>query len=170
VSAAGETSHQEFLADGRVDPREEFADRLLAAFAGSNDPVLVWSGFEAQVLSALAAVLPDRAAELSEIVDRLVDLLPIVRAHVYHPNFGGSFSIKGVAPVLAPVVTYTDLDEIAEGGAAAAALEALARDGVGTSERREQLRYSLLEYCKRDTLAMVELHRELRRCSEGSGE
>jgi hypothetical protein len=30
--------------------------------------------------------------------ERLVDLLPIVADHVYHPAFGGSFSIKAVLP------------------------------------------------------------------------
>jgi len=59
---------------------------------------------------------------------RLVDLLPIVRSHVYHPDFGGSFSLKAVAPALVPGFTYDDLD-IGNGGAASTALESLILDG-----------------------------------------
>ena len=154
--------HREFLADGRVDPRPAFADALLHALQQSNGPILVWSAFEAHRLTELAAALPDRAAELAAVQARLVDLLPIVREHVYHPEFAGSFSLKRVAPVLAPAVRYDDLDGVADGGAAATALVRLARGAVESVDEEAALRRALLEYCRRDTLALVELHRQLR--------
>ena len=75
----------------------------------------------------------------------------------------GSFSIKRVAPVLAPAVGYDDLDGVADGAAAAMALERLARGMVESSDEQAALRRALLAYCKRDTLALVEVHAELRR-------
>src|SRR5205809_5867204 len=33
---------------------------------------------------------------------KFVDLLPLLRKHIYHPDFGGSFSIKRTLPALVP--------------------------------------------------------------------
>ena len=64
---------------------------------------------------------PPRSASIAE---RLVDLLPIVRNHVYHPDFGGSFSLKRVLPALVPGASYDDL-AIADGQAASLELARL---------------------------------------------
>jgi hypothetical protein len=66
-----------------------------------------------------------------------------------------------VAPALAPHLGYGDLDEVAEGTAAAAAFLRVARGELEPSEE-SRLRRALLAYCKRDTLALVEVHRALR--------
>ncbi len=163
ADAAGRVTHHEFLADARADPRPAFAAALLDVLGRPNGPILVWSGFESCRLADLAAALPDRAHELEAVQARLIDLLPIVREHVYHPEFFGSFSIKNVAPVLAPAVRYDDLEGIADGGAAATALVRLARGAVESADEEAALRRALLEYCRRDTLALVEVHAELRR-------
>jgi predicted RecB family nuclease len=163
LDAAGRVTHAELLADARSDPRPAFADALLAALREPTGPVLVWSSFESYRLAELADALPARAAEIAAVQARLVDLLPLVRAHVYHPAFMGSFSIKRVAPVLAPAVGYDDLEGVADGTAAATALERLARGMVESPDEQAALRRALLAYCKRDTLALVEVHAELRR-------
>ena len=41
-------------------------------------------------------------AKLEAIKNRIVDLLPIVRDHVYHPDFDGSFSLKKCCPRSCP--------------------------------------------------------------------
>ena len=163
ADAEGQVTHHEFLADTRADPRPAFADALLHALRQSSGPILVWSTFESYRLVELADALPDRAAEIEAVQARLVDLLPIVREHVYHPEFAGSFSIKRVAPVLAPEVRYDDLEGVADGGAAATALLRLARGAIESADEEARLRRALLEYCGRDTLALLELHRQLRR-------
>ena len=103
------------------------------------------------------AHFPDLAKPLRSIIGRLADLLPIVRSAVYHPKFDFSSSIKTAAPALCSDVTYDDLDEVADGGAASTAfwLMASRRADAATSMR---LRKSLLAYCRRDTWAMVRLH------------
>jgi predicted RecB family nuclease len=169
LDGAGRISHAEFLADARSDPRTAFADALLAALREPNGPVLVWSSFESYRLAELAGALPARAAEIAAVQAHLVDLLPLVRAHVYHPAFMGSYSIKRVAPVLAPAVGYDDLEGVADGAAAATALARLARGLVESADEQAALRRALLAYCKRDTLALLEVHAELRRrAAEGA--
>jgi hypothetical protein len=56
---SGEVRHFEFLADGGVDPRREFAETLLDAIEDDAGPILVYSPFEASVLRDLAGFAPD---------------------------------------------------------------------------------------------------------------
>jgi hypothetical protein len=163
VDAVGRVLHREFLADGRTDPRPAFAETLLGALRHRREPILVWTSFESKRLAELADALPAHAAEIQRVRTQLVDLHPIVRGHVGHPEFGGSFSLKSVAPVLAPTIAYDDLDGVSDGGEAATALVRLALGAVESAEEEAALRRALLEYCCRDTLALVRLHRVLRR-------
>jgi predicted RecB family nuclease len=161
IDATGRLTHREFLARGRDDPRRGFAERLLDAIGAGRAPVVVYSGFEARVLAEVAAALPDLASAIEAVRGRLVDLLPVVRRHVYHPAFAGSFSLKRVAPALADGFDYGALTDIADGGAASLALQRLASGDVTDAAEEAQIRGALLAYCHRDTLALVELHRAL---------
>jgi predicted RecB family nuclease len=157
----GALTHSEFLAPSGVDPRRPFAESLLAALGDDRTPVLVYSGFEGDRLRELARDLPDLARRLDAVRARLCDLHALVRGHVYHPGFGGSFSLKRIAPALVPGFGYADLESVAGGGEAVVALERLATGGL-EPEAETQLRRDLLSYCARDTLALVEVHRALR--------
>ena len=86
---AGEVRHFEFLADGDVDPRREFTETLLKATACLSGPIIVYSGFEANVLRSLAGSLPNLSDRLLVVIDRIIDLLPILRSHVSHSEFLG---------------------------------------------------------------------------------
>ena len=125
---AGEVRHFEFLADGDVDPRREFTETLLKAIEWLTGPIIVYSPFEATVLRVLAAVLPDLSGPMLAVIDRMIDLLPIIRSHVTHPDFLGSNSIKVVGPALVPGFTYDDLDGVADGNEASAVFYRLASD------------------------------------------
>jgi hypothetical protein len=160
-SGSARLVHQEFLAGATGDPRREFCETLLAAVGDRDDPILVYSPFESRVLENLATSFSDLSAEIRAVRARLVDLLPIVRECVYHVDFNGSFSIKSVAPALAPGFGYGDLDGVAEGGVAAAAFYEIA-SGNSDPEHAARLREQLLAYCARDTLALVQVHRALR--------
>lgn len=101
------------------------------------------------------------AAALHDASDKVEDLLPVVRNHVYHPEFHGSFSLKSVVPALLPDMAYDAL-EVSDGQAASALLEQLlCRPGTLTTEERASLRQDLLAYCNHDTAVMVELFRSL---------
>jgi len=154
--------HFEFLADGARDPRQQFAETLLAAIEPLPGPVIVYSPFEASVLRELALHFPDLSPRLLALIDRLQDLLPIVRRHVVSPGFLGSFSIKKVAPALVPSFDYDDLLGVADGSDASAVFYQLASSEPLPDERRADHRRALLAYCARDTLALLMAHQALR--------
>jgi predicted RecB family nuclease len=108
----------------------------------------------------MAELFPDLVERLTALLYRLIDLLQIVRDHVAHPDFHGSYSMKAVAPALAPEVTYRDLD-VADGGEASAAFYQIVADPTQSPEARDRLRQSLLKYCQRDTLALARVHQWL---------
>lgn len=154
-------AHREFLADGVSDPRRAFAETLIAALKETEYPIIVYSAYEQTRLKELAAALPDLRKSIESILARLSDLLPAVRASVYHPGFRFSHSIKSVAPALCPDVTYADLDDIADGESASMAFWSIA-SGRADAPTAKRLRSALRAYCKRDTWAMVRLHQALR--------
>jgi len=154
-----EPQHYEFLATDANDPRREFISSLLARLSETGS-IVVYSSFESQRLSEFAASLPESADRISAIQARLFDLLPIVREHVYHPAFAGSYSIKSVLPALVPAMTYDGMP-VANGLDARLAWESLTRGNVDAVERGE-IEKALLEYCGLDTLALLRLVEVLR--------
>lgn len=157
LDADGALRHREFLHDDTSDPRPAFAESLLAAL-GETGPIVVYSSFEASRIRELAGLYPEFSAGLEALLDgRLVDLLQLVRAYCYHPEFHGSFSIKSVLPALVPHLGYDDL-AISDGTLASLAYAEILRPET-SPERRAEIRTSLLAYCERDTLAEVELFR-----------
>ncbi|HKJ00335.1 MAG TPA: DUF2779 domain-containing protein [bacterium] len=158
LNADGALSHAEYLHDGPDDPRAGFAEELIAAL-GRRGPICVYSSFEQSRLRELQALLPQQAKALGRITERLVDLLPQIRQNVYHPEFHGSFSIKRVLPALVPGMGYADL-EITDGSSAALAYATLVRGELPAAEQT-RMRQHLLDYCGRDTQAMVELYQRL---------
>jgi hypothetical protein len=151
----GTVRHAEFLHDGTDDPREPFAASLVDAL-GDTGPVVVYSGFESARLRELAVVFPSLACPLEALAgERMVDLLQLVRTHCYHPDFRGSFSIKSVLPAFVHHLGYDDL-AISDGSLASMAyIEMIAP--ATSSDRKVKIRQDLLDYCRRDTLAEVEL-------------
>jgi predicted RecB family nuclease len=154
-----EPEHYEFLATDRSDPRREFITSLCGAL-GESGSIVVYAAFESQRLAELAAWLPEFAGRIEGMRRRLFDLLPVVRNHVYHPAFAGSYSLKSVLPALVPEMTYDGM-EVADGTDAGLAWESLVRGSLDQSER-ERTRKALLEYCGQDTLALVRLLENLR--------
>lgn len=157
VDERGRIEHREFLAEGREDPRCAVAESLVDALGASERPIVVYSSFEARVLDALAAAVPAHASALAALRARLRDLYGVIRHAVYHPRFSGSFSLKQVAPALAPGFGYGGLDEVAHGGDAAHAFARIVRAELDAREEA-RVRAALLRYCARDTEALVRTH------------
>jgi predicted RecB family nuclease len=167
VDGPGGLEHHAWLAEDASDPRERLAQALIDACAGAKTILSYYAGFERARIAELIALLPKFAPKLQRIHDRIVDLLPIVRDNVYHPDFNGSFSLKSVLPALVPDLGYDDL-EIAEGGSASELLQSLLFDTEMEAAVRANLRSQLLAYCERDTLAMVRVHERLKALAEGN--
>ena len=78
---------------------------MLKATAGARR-IVTYSAYEKTRINELKALVPELAGPLEELLAKLVDLLPVVRNNVYHPDFRGSFSLKYV---LTPLVPDLDL-------------------------------------------------------------
>ena len=152
----GALEHRGFLDLSGEDPRRACAEALLEA-AGERGAIITYNlPTERAAICGLADLFPDMAAQLMACGARLVDALPLVRAHYYHPQMMGSWSIKAVLPAAVPALSYSDLDEVQDGLAAQRAyLEAI--DPATSVQRRQALHEQLSAYCRLDTLAMVEL-------------
>ena len=162
---SAEPEHHEFLAMDGTDPRREFITSLCAALAENGSIVVYNATFESQRLTELATWFPEHAAQIENIKSRLWDLLPVVRNHVYHPAFAGSYSLKSVLPALLPEMSYEDM-LVGNGPDAGLAWGSLVRGGLDCGER-DKIRKGLLEYCRQDTLALVKIVTRLRLISTG---
>ena len=160
----GGLSHVGWLAEGPGDPRREIAEAMLKATAGARR-IVTYSAYEKTRIKELKALVPELAGPLDALLEKLVDLLPVVRNNVYHPDFRGSFSLKYVLTPLVPDLTYDDL-VIVDGRLASVEIARLlfVAHKIPVHER-DRLRRDLLAYCERDTEATVRLMARLRELS-----
>lgn len=173
----GSTTHFEFMADPEdLDPRRSLIERMLADLGETGD-IIHWSPYERTVIRHLAA--DGRYAEYRErleaLIPRLKDLGKAVNDWVFDGDFHGRWSLKKVYPVLvpggdcgehledgeSPVLSYDDLEGVAKGDEAAMMLLEYMRPDT-LAERQAEIRRQLLDYCKLDTWATVEVLRVLR--------
>ena len=163
--ASGEIIHHEFLHGEATEPRRQWAERLIESL-GEEGTIVVYSSYEEAMMRQVAEAFPELRQALKKIIARLWDLYPVIKEHYYHPSFQGSYSIKSVLPVMVPELSYRDLF-IQEGAQAASEYYRMV---FVENDWIEQLRIkdALLEYCARDTMAMVRLRRALKEKATGS--
>ena len=162
----GTYTHAAFLAEGPDDARPSLAAAMIKATANA-DAVATYSSYEKSRIRDLIKAAPALATELARLEAKLIDLLPVVRNNVYHPDFRGSFSLKYVLTPMVPDLTYSDLI-IVDGRVASVEIARLlfVADKIPKHER-DRVRKDLLEYCHRDTLAMVRLVETLESLTRG---
>jgi predicted RecB family nuclease len=159
--AGGKLSHYEFLAEDSNDPREAFIQMLLKVLDKKGNIVVYNKSFEDSCLKEIGECFPKYREKIETVRQRIWDLRVLIQEHVYHPDFGGSFSLKAVLPALIPEMTYKGM-YVAEGTQASLAYEEIV-SGMLSKEEVNSLRKALLEYCKQDTFAMVRLLDRLRK-------
>jgi hypothetical protein len=158
-SAPGKvTNHFEYMSDPSRDGRRELTKHLIEDLE-KEGTIITYSSFEKTILNALSETYPDLSAEIGRDIDRIIDLGAIIAKHYYHPEFHGSTSIKTTLPVCVPSLTYDDL-KIKDGDCAEATFAYLAL-GKFRKEDVDPVKKNLLDYCERDTLALVKLHEHL---------
>lgn len=151
-----ETIHKEFLNDTANDPRPTLIPALLKACGEQGSIVAYHAKFEVEQIQKLADFSPVNRDALTKLIDRFVDPLPLIRDTVYDNAFAGSFSLKSVAPaLLGKSHSYDDM-LVANGGDAQRAFEELISLST-PDDRKLILKNAMIEYCKKDTLVMVEL-------------
>jgi hypothetical protein len=157
----GSYTHAAFLAEGPHDARPPLAQAMIRATANA-DRVVMYTSFEKTRIRDLQRSVPELATELRALEAKLIDLHPVVKNCVYHPDFRGSFSLKDILTPLVPELTYNDL-VIVDGRVASVEIARLlfVADKIPRHER-DRVRQELLDYCQRDTWAMVKLVEKLR--------
>ena len=156
--------HFEYLHTQPSDPRDGVISAMLNGLGAKGSIVAYNQGFEIGVIKKLADYDKKNSKALLALVDRFVDPLPIFRAHVYHPDFLGSFSIKSVAPALIGDKLNYDSLEVGDGSTAQAWAEQILRGKIQQPDLNKIVEH-LLIYCRQDTMAMVGLVKWLMKVS-----
>ena len=157
----GTYTHAAYLAEGPQDTRPPLAEAMIRATKHA-ERVVMYTSFEKTRIRDLQKAVPDLADDLAALEAKLIDLHPVVKNCVYHPAFHGSFSLKDILTPLVPDLTYSDL-VIVDGRVASVEIARLlfVADKIPRHER-DRVRQDLLNYCERDTFAMVRLLERLR--------
>lgn len=160
-SPDAELTQKEYLHRDNSDPSRPLTEQLIEDI-GTTGSVIVWfEGFEKARNSELGEMLPEYKEAMEAINDRVVDLMIPFKLKWYDdPRFNGSASIKQVLPVVCPHLSYKELG-IQEGGSAQRLWMEAILDETRT-DQKDQILSDLIEYCKLDTLAMVEIFRCLK--------
>jgi len=149
-------THMEFLHESTDDPRPSLIPALLKACGQQGSIVAYFGRFEAERIQGLIDYSPKDQDALTNLIDRIVDPLPIIRDAVYDNAFAGSFSLKSVAPaLLGEEHSYDDM-LVANGNDAQRAFEELISPNT-PNDRKIILKNAMIEYCEKDTFVMVEL-------------
>ena len=151
----GAVEHREFLDTSGDAPMRAFAESLIAAVEGDG-PIIVYGTFESTVIGGLITFCPDLKLALNKIIDRLMNLLPLLQNNYYHPAMKGSWSIKAVLPTIAPHLDYSQLDDVQNGTLAQLAYLEIINPETEKDVRNLKI-HNLLKYCELDTQAMVEV-------------
>ena len=162
-STNSEPEHHEFLADENKNEWRALAECLVNDIPQDGGSVISYSAhFEVSRINEMANVFPDLSKQLFDINTRMIDLLDIFKGEfMYQKEMGGSFSIKSVLPALFPDnpnLDYKTNEDVQNGMAATLTFLSLKNR---TQAERERIRKNLLKYCELDTMAMVEIYREL---------
>ena len=161
-SPDAELIQKEYLHRDNSDPSRPLTEQLIKDI-GTEGSVIVWfEGFEKSRNSELGEMLPEYKDVMEAINGRVVDLMiPFQKKWYDDPRFNGSASIKQVLPVVCPHLSYKELG-IQEGGSAQRLWMEAILDGKRDNEKAKILD-DLVEYCKLDTLAMVEIYNCLKK-------
>ncbi len=150
--------HFEYIADHKRDCRRTITENLINIF-GNTGSIITYSSFEKNIILKLGELYPELMDKLKLIADRIVDFEEILRNNYYDRRFHGRTSIKKVLPIMIPEMNY-DSFKIGEGDIALSAFAYMAM-GLYNEDKIKETKKNLLEYCKQDTLALVEMHKFL---------
>lgn len=124
---------------------------------GPKGSIIVWNeSFEKKRNEEMAQAQPTFADFLKSVNERMFDLMQIFKYNrrlYVKSEFHKSASLKDVLPVMCPELSYESL-VIREGGEASASWPILT-DPKTPENDKSKLAKDMLEYCKRDTEAMV---------------
>ena len=150
--------HIEYLHQDQTDPREEIINELIKVCGDFGTIVAYNASFEKGVINKLSSQFPEYNQKLDLLISRFWDQLLIFKKYYCDYRFKGSNSIKSVLPILVPKLSYSKL-KISDGSQAQIGFKKMIE--LPNGQEKKNLVRELYEYCKLDTLAMVEIHKYL---------
>lgn len=172
-----EKDHYSFLATDHKDRRKELVEALIKYIKPDGGSVAVYNvAFEKTRIRELGEMYPMYKTELNDISNRLFDIMDIVKNkaslyealgfdkerskmyNFYDESLEGSYSIKKILPIFTNL-SYKDL--YVQNGNQAYTM--YARFPNLSKEDFKKGYEGLVEYCKQDTWAMVEILKGLRK-------
>ena len=153
----GNLAHYEYISITKKDPIPDILATLKDVIGDSGN-ILVWNKtFEKGCNSGMARIYPEHEQFLLNMNRRIYDLGDIFKYQMYvDPKFKGSWSIKNVLPILAPDLSYHDM-EIGKGDEAMVTWYRLAYDRQSQQDT-QVTKKNLLKYCELDTYAMYRIY------------
>jgi len=154
--------HYEYLHAENTNPMPELLKQLKLD-TGNEGTVLTWNmSYEKGCNDRMVALYPEYAEFLAELNERIDDLMtPFSEMWYFHKDFFGSASVKKVMPVLAPELSYKELN-VGNGLLARRMWTQVVLEGKHP-DRRPQIMEDLSKYCTLDTFAMVRILEVLRK-------
>ena len=155
-----EPIHREFLHTESNDPSLAFLEAMQKDI-GKIGSIIVWNkSFECNRNIELAKRFPQFKEFVEEVNARVYDLEDIFKKQYFvHKGFKGKTSIKYILPVIAPELTYKNLN-IQNGGSASDTWNRLVTGQILGSEKTQTIK-DLLKYCERDSYAMYAIWKHL---------
>lgn len=152
-----EMLHVGYLHREQQNPIHSLSSQLIKHI-GDTGTIVVWNkSFETKCNKNMASIETDVSEFLLGMNDRIFDLMEIFSKRLYvHKDFKGSSSIKKVLPVVVPSLSYSDLS-IADGGTATSQWRRMVYELEDAGEK-EKIYQNLWDYCRMDTLAMVDIY------------
>ena len=158
LNKSGEIKHFEYLSD-----KMKFSEDLvlnMKNFTGLTGTFISWhASFEKGRNEEMKIIFPQYIDYLSYINKNMFDLETIFLNLYIDHLFKGSTSLKTVLPIICPEFSY-DNEEIQDGTTAMETWGSLVTE-FRSNDLKEKIRSNLLSYCKLDSLAMVEIYKQL---------
>ncbi len=150
-------NHFQYLANAELntDPRPELIENLIKHLENCKTILVYYMPFELGRIKEMARDFPQYADKLQIVAEKMIDLIiPFKKGYFKTESMLAKSSLKAVFPAVCPEIGYDDL-EISDGMTAGNAF--LNLYFCNDENIIAQTRKNLLEYCKRDTLAMVKI-------------
>ena len=160
-SSDSELKHVEYLHNENSNPIPGLIKQLKHDI-GDSGTILTWNmSYEKSCNDRMAEFYPEHKEFLASVNDRIEDLMtPFAKMWFFDKDFMGSASVKKVMPVLAPELSYEELN-VGDGLLARRQWTETVLEDKNKFKRTE-IMYDLSKYCTLDTFAMARILEELK--------
>ena len=154
----GTLEHEEFVSDTFSEIKD--VPYKVCNSIGKSGSVISWHAqFEKGRNEEMMEMYSQYSEQIKNINERMFDLEDVFKEAYTDGEFCGSASIKKVLPILCPHLSYGSL-QVQDGTQAMEQWFKMTSEEI-EEEEKSSIKNNLLEYCKMDTFAMVEIYRTL---------